>query len=117
MDNAGQERRREANRRDYEKSKAQQDRLLLRLDKGDLARLDRASKAAGLSRAAFVRMFLAPTLGAVADHLPAIEKARAVNGSSLAQFLCSAIAAALAEPPPAPSPTVAAEFDALFGPD
>lgn len=108
--------RRERNRRDYEKSKARQDQLLLRLDKGDMARLDEASKAIGVSRAAFARMFLIPTLGAVAHRMSDIDKARAERRQSLGQFLSDAIAASLiATVPCAAAPLAADEFDALFG--
>jgi len=109
-------RKSERNRRDYEKSKTQQDRLLLRLDKGDLARLDAASNAIGVSRAAFARMFLAPTLGAVASRMRDIDKARADRRQSLTQFLSTAIEVALANVQSPPDATAAAdEFDALFG--
>ena len=110
--------RKKRNRRDYEKSKATQDQLLLRLEKGELARLSAASDAVGVSRAAFVRLFLAPTLGAVASHMADIDKARSARGQSLLQFLSAAITASLSAPESQAFPTVtaAAEFDALFGP-
>jgi hypothetical protein len=110
--------RKTRNRRDYEKSKATQDQLLLRLDKGELERLNAASKAVGVSRAAFVRMFLTPTLGAVASHMADIDKARSTRGQSLSQFLSAAITASLSAPEPQaiPAESAAAEFDALFGP-
>lgn len=122
MDSTRHEQRREAkrerNRRDYRKAKAAQDHVLLRLDKGDLARLDAAGQAIGVSRAAFARMFLAPTLGAVAARMSDIDKARSARGQSLAQFLSAAIAASLFEPQSASQPAdlaAADEFDALFG--
>jgi hypothetical protein len=122
MDSTRQEQRREAkrerNRRDYRNAKAAQDHVLLRLDKGDLARLDAAGQAIGVSRAAFARMFLAPTLGAVAARMSDIDKARFARGQSLAQFLSAAIAASLFEPQPESQPAnlaAADEFDALFG--
>ena len=37
-----------ANHRSYEKSKTRQDRILMRLEKGDLAALDAGAKALGL---------------------------------------------------------------------
>lgn len=109
--------RKTRNRLDYEKSKATQDQLLLRLDKGELARLNEASKAFGVSRAAFVRMFLVPTLGAVASHMADIEKARSFRGQSLSQFLSAAITTSLSSPESQaiPAESAAAEFDALFG--
>jgi hypothetical protein len=132
MDAAAQERnrkakRRERNRRDYERSRAEQDQLLLRLDRGDLAQLDAASTAVGLSRAAFVRMFMAPTLGALASRFGDIDRARTSRRQSLAQFLGAAIDAALRDAPgsvPVPVPVSASadeclaaadEFDCLFG--
>lgn len=123
MDSSEQEQRRQAKRRDrnrrhYEKTKAEQDQLLLRLDKGDLARLDSASTAIGVSRAAFARMFLAPALGAVASRMRDIDIARAQRRQSLAQFLAAAIEAQLANiSPPLTTTAAADEFDALFGPD
>lgn len=113
------EAKRERNRRDYRDSKAAQDHVLLRLDKGDLARLDAAGQSIGVSRAAFARMFLVPTLGAVAARMADIDKARSARGQSLAQFLSAAIAASLSEPQSASQPAdlaAASEFDALFGP-
>lgn len=114
--------RRERNRRDYNRSKSSQDQLLLRLDKGQLARLNAASRAAGTSRAAFVRMFLPPTLGAVAVRMDDIDKACRSRRQSLGQFLSAAIDAALASIPDAASrqasleeAKAAEEFDLLFG--
>ena len=110
--------KRERNRRDYRNAKAAQDHVLLRLDKGDLARLDAAGRAIGVSRAAFARMFLAPTLGAVAARMSDIDKARSARGQSLAQFLSAAIEFSLSTPKPqaiAAESAAADEFDALFG--
>ena len=116
-DEASRARRRESNRRAYTKSKSSQDRLLLRLDKGDLARLDEASHAMGLSRAAFARMFLAPTLSVVASRMGPIETARRADKRSLGQFLSAALDDALAKEAPRAIPSAAAdEFDELFGP-
>ena len=114
-DDAARQRRRERNQRAYKKSKSLQDQLLLRLDKGDLARLDEASHAMGLSRAAFARMFLAPTLGVVASRMAQIDMARNTLRQSLSQFLATALDAALAKEAPQAIPSPAAdEFDALF---
>ncbi len=109
--------KRSRNAADYLTSKSRQDHVLFRLEKGDLARLDAASKAIGVSRAAFVRLFLAPVLGAVASRMAGIDRARSASGQSLAQFLSAAIDASLSVPAPATSPIAAAaaeEFDALF---
>ena len=118
QDRSREAKRRDRNRREYERSKSEQDRLLLRLDRGDLATLDAASASAGLSRAAFARMFLAPTLGAVAARLAEIDRARAERRQSLAQFLAAAIESALSEDRSRLGPATSAaatEFDALFG--
>ena len=103
---------------DYERSKATHDQVLLRLEKGDLARLDDASTLLGLSRSAFARMFLAPVLNVVAARLARIDAARAGRRQSLAQFLSAAIEESLARvgEPHTDSPA-ATEFDELFGPD
>ena len=109
--------RSDRNRRSYKKSKAHQDHVLLRLEKGDVATLDAASAAVGVSRAAFARMFLLPILSAVASRIPEIEKARAERGESFRKFLESAISSSLANGRPGVSSVDAAdEFDALFGP-
>lgn len=117
-DHQRKQRKRERNARAYLESKASRDHAVLRLDKGGLARLDAASAAAGLSRAAFARLFLSPLVDALGPRLAAIDKARSERRQSVAQFLGLALDAALAEarvadgaPPPA-----AIEFDALFGP-
>lgn len=123
MESTGREQSREAkrrdrNRREYERSKSEQDHLLLRLDRGALAQLDAASALAGLSRASFARMFLASTLGAVAARLRDIDSICTGRRQSLAQFLGAAIDAALSaetERPAEASAAAAAEFDALFG--
>lgn len=80
--------------------------------------MDAASQVIGVSRAAFVRLFLAPTLGAVAARMADIDKARVARGQSLAQFLSAAIEASLSKPEPqaiAAESAAADEFDALFG--
>jgi hypothetical protein len=109
--------RSDSNRRSYEKAKTRQDHVLLRLDKGDLEKLDAASITIGVSRAAFARMFLLPMLNAFAARIPEIEKARAERRQSLPQFLALAISNSLASVPSQPEATMAGdEFDALFGP-
>ena len=106
------------NRDDYLKAKATQDNVILRLDKGDLAKFDEASSASGLSRAAFTRLFLPSILEAMSGRVASIDVARIARRQSLAQFLRQAIDDALAreaslahEAPPA----AATEFDQLFG--
>lgn len=109
--------RRKANRDYYRKSKAKFEATLLRLDVGDLTRLDQACQAAGLSRSAFAKLYLLPLSDAIAMRLGEIEVARIARGISLATFIDRAIANALAAEPPAPTAPSAAsnEFDALFG--
>ena len=61
-------------------------------------------------------MFLAPTLGAVAAHIPAIEEARIKERHSFAQFIASSIQTALAKDHSTLATSDAAdEFDQLFG--
>ena len=79
------------NRDNYHKAKTTQDKVILRLDKGQLAKLDAASSASGLSRAAFARLFLFPILDAMSSRLGAIDVARIARKQSLAQFLGHAI--------------------------
>ncbi len=89
MENA--ERRRERSRASYARERTRQDRALLRLDRGDLARLDAACASLGLTRAAFARTMLVPLAEAAARG------------------------AAEAVPPSREPLGVGAEFDALFG--
>ena len=105
------------NRRAYAKSKATRDHILLRLDRGGAADLDAASSAAGLSRAAFARMFLPALLGAVSSRLTDIEASRTLSGESIVRFLGRALDEAIerAALPPNEPPPAASEFDALFG--
>jgi len=107
--------RAKSNRAAYVKEKQRQDRLLLRLDKGSAADIDAAAGKAGLSRAAFARMYLAPCLAALGSRSAAIERARAADGRSLARFLSDAIdhaasAGQLRNPPR----SVGCEVDELF---
>lgn len=123
MDEAGTARaaidkRRERNRKAYERSKAAGGHALLRLDADGLASLDGAAQACGLSRAAFARMFLPAMLVAFSGRYTAIEAARALRRQSLSQFMAGAIDRAIAESAPATdpiAPDAASEFDALFG--
>ena len=105
------------NASDYRSSKAAQDHVLLRLDKGDRARLDAACLAAGLSRAAFAKLYLMPLADGLAARLPQIERARSIQSVSLATFLSRAVDLALRDPENRhPPPAISSEFDALFGP-
>ena len=110
----------ERNRRDYLKSKKERDIVLLRLDPGSRAALDKASKVAGLSRAAFARIYLMPLVEVLAERAPAIDAARRASCQSLSTFLSRSLDQALA-----PTPVVedqaadmlAQEFQDLFGVD
>lgn len=109
--------KRRRNAQDYQSSKSKQDHILLRLDKGDRARLDSACSTVGLSRAAFAKLYLLPLTDALAPKLHDIEKARTAQHISLPTFFERAIEQALVPIDDAPPPaTVAHEFDALFGP-
>jgi len=98
----------------YAAAKASTEATLLRLDRGSLARLDAARRQAGLSRSAFVEIYLLPIADALSPLLPQIDEARRSNGASLATFVARAIVRSLeaAEPP---KPHAADEFDSLFG--
>jgi hypothetical protein len=110
----------QANRAHYVKMTGRQESALLRLDIGDLARLDRARATAGLSRSAFVKLYLLPCADAVAASFPEIEAARCKSGLSLDTFMKRAVALALsvaAKDDSVASQAAANEFDALFGGD
>ena len=103
---------------DYQSAKSKQDHVLLRLDKGDRARLDAACSAVGLSRTAFARLYLMPMADGMATKLHLIERARAAQNVSLSTFLGRAIEQAINSSmngPTAPA-AITTEFDALFGP-
>jgi hypothetical protein len=114
---AARGRKSERNRRAYARAKASQEHVLLRLDPGGMAAFDEASRAAGLSRAAFARMFLPALMAAAASRLGAIEASRALSGESLARFLGRALDQAVEAGSGSgiAAPSAAAEFDALFG--
>lgn len=107
--------KRARNHRAYEQSKAERDHVLLRLERGGAAALDELARAAEMSRSACLRMFLPAILAALGSRLSAVERARALRGLSLRQFLERALDAALADEPQAARAAAAAEFDELFG--
>jgi hypothetical protein len=113
---AAREAKRARNRRDHQRSTAEGDHVLLRLDRGGASQLDQLAALAGLSRAAFARMFLPALLGALGPRLQEIEAARAATGQSLGAFLSRGLDEALAQAATAPkvSASTAAEFDELF---
>jgi hypothetical protein len=57
--------KRERNRADYERSKASQEAVLLRLGSGERRILDEAASNAGLSRSAFAQLYLVPIAAAL----------------------------------------------------
>lgn len=57
--------KRERNRADYERSKASQEAVLLRLGSGEKRILDEAASNAGLSRSAFAQLYLVPIAAAL----------------------------------------------------
>ena len=108
----------ERNRRDYLKSKQECDIVLLRLDLGGRVALDRASKAAGLSRASFARIYLMPLVEILAERAPEIDVARRASGQSLATFLARSLDQAIvptAGVDALAADMVAQEFHELFG--
>lgn len=109
--------RSDANRNYYRKSKTRQEAALLRLDMGDLARLDQVCQTAGLSRSAFAKLYLLPMADAIAARLGEIEGSRQARGISLATFIERAFDHALSAEPEvhAGSSAASCEFDALFG--
>lgn len=114
-------RKRERNRTDYLARKVSEDHVLLRLDKGGAASLDAAAKAAGLSRAAFARLYLAPLAEALAGRLADVDRARFARAQSLRSFVANALDIAIEAieahgDPSATQPSAAAEqFDDMFG--
>ncbi|MDP1602066.1 MAG: hypothetical protein Q8M03_02255 [Legionella sp.] len=109
-------RKREANRAHYEKTRDRHDAVLLRLDRGDLAKLDMARGPLGLSRSAFVKLHLLAASDALSARSAEIEAAMRARRISLSTFLASAIDAELARAPAEPGATQACarEFDELF---
>ncbi|OYU43133.1 MAG: hypothetical protein CFE44_20080 [Burkholderiales bacterium PBB4] len=85
------------NRKAYIGEKSKKDRVLLRLEKGEAARLDAACGSHGLSRSAFFSRHVLPKL------------------ESLAGRPCQPASAPDNSVPP-PEAVVASEFDQLFGP-
>ena len=91
------------NRKAYLKEREKQDRILLRLAKGEAEMLDQASSHAGLSRSKFTSKYLIPWL----------RKFVASNGKAESKPM------PLSSIPPLPMPPaeVADEFDSLFQAD
>lgn len=106
----------EANRAHYAKIKGRQEAALLRLDVGDLAKLDEARAVAGLSRSAFAKLYLLPIASEVAARFEEVELTRSAGRMSLATFIARALDLALRPPEHSPSsaPDAGEEFDRLF---
>ena len=115
QDDARLEAKKKTNRKAYEKSKKSTDAALLRLDKGDLQRLDAACAAAGLGRSAYAKLYLLPLADVISVHHAQIKRVQMAGGLSLATFLDRAVAQAVAAPDvQAADINASTEFDALF---
>lgn len=93
---ADQAKKSESNRLSYIGEKSKKDRVLLRLEKGEAARLDAACGSLGLSRSAFFSRHVLPKLESLAS-----------GPGQLASATGNAV--------PQPEAIVASEFDQLFG--
>lgn len=113
-DSVALEAKRAARRASYRRAKPRQEAALLRLEKGDLARLDQACARAGLSRSSFAKLYLLPAAEAIARRLADIDAARAASRLSLESFLARALDSQLEAEGREPSAPVGAEFDSLF---
>ena len=107
-----------ANKAHYARLKASQDHLLLRLQKGDCARLDAAAARCGISRAAFAQLYLVPFSEALTSErvakLARLGRQRRLGlGSLLGNLIDLAPDEALGAPA---AGKLSEEFDALFGP-
>ena len=107
-------RKNEQSKAAYAAAKAGIEATLLRLDRGSLARLDAARLPAGLSRSAFVEIYLLPIADALSPMLQRIDEARRSTGASLATFVARAIVRSL-DGGEAAATTAGDEFDSLFG--
>jgi hypothetical protein len=85
------------NRKAYIGEKSKKDRVLLRLEKGEAARLDAACGSLGLSRSAFFSRHVLPKLESLA-----VSAGQSASSSGPATLPTETI--------------VASEFDQLFGP-
>ena len=111
--------RAEANRAHHARLKASQDHLLLRLQRGDRARMDAAAARCGISRAAFAQLYLVPFSEALTSErvakLAMLGGQRRLGlGSLLGGLIDLAPAEAAGAPASAPA-ELSGEFDALFG--
>ena len=92
---ADQAKKSESNRLSYIGEKSKKDRVLLRLEKGEAARLDAACGSLGLSRSAFFSRHVLPKLESLAGGA---GQATSTPGNAVP-----------------PETIVASEFDQLFG--
>ena len=106
-----------ANRAHYEKVKGNLDSVVMRLEKGGRARIDKAARACGLTRVAFAQLYLLAFAEAIQPHrvakLGALSCGRRVN---LATALGRLIDEAEGEVGSSNASHLTAEFDELFGP-
>ncbi|MES2633607.1 MAG: hypothetical protein V4669_11585 [Pseudomonadota bacterium] len=110
-------RKRADNRAHYEKTLDRHDAVLLRLDRGDLVKLDAARLPLGLSRSAFVKLHLLAVAEVLSTRSAEIETAMRLRRISLSTFVAASIEAELSQARADPGATqpCALEFDALFG--
>ena len=87
----------DANRLYYESEKSKRDRILLRLNKGDAAKLDAACSILAISRSTFISRLVIP-------NLPSLAQTATPESSTLDE----------PSHPPSSAPVVADEFDQLF---
>lgn len=106
-----------SNRAHHARRKAEQDQVLLRLQKGDRLALDAAAGVAGLSRTAFAQLYLIPFARALSEER--LAKLAALGASQrlgLAAIFCRLVdQAKTGAPAEAPSSALSEEFDDLFG--
>lgn len=93
---ADQAKKSESNRLSYIGEKSKKDRVLLRLEKGEAARLDAVCGSLGLSRSAFFSRHVLPKIESLAG-----------SAGQPATMPCATT--------PPPEAIVASEFDQLFG--
>lgn len=105
------------NRRLYDAARTKEAHVLLRLEPAALSQLDSARGEAGLSRSAYVALYLAPLANLLTAHSTSIAAIRARKSQSLATFLGDALDKALKDhrsPGDSEPMDAASEFDSLF---
>lgn len=109
------------NQRYYEKTKGAQDQVLMRLNKGERAILDSAALAAGLTKAAFFQLYLAPMAAVLTpERLQRLNRLTLLRKISISTAVARLIDAQLSqleasvETDLAASAEVSIAFDSLF---